>query len=134
MDQAEVVEDLPVERGEIVSSLEAGDGRHELLLPEEAHPDIVPQWRRLWDVLSSHSVLGQGHVVVLVSLHHGPGGQDGAAVLRVEGEGRAETLEGRLVVAGLYVEQPQRGVEDGALGEGLDGPCTRLQLPARPRS
>jgi hypothetical protein len=43
---AQVVEDLPVEGREVVGSLEAGDAGNELLLAEEAHPDVVPQLRR----------------------------------------------------------------------------------------
>ena len=33
-----VVENLPVEWGEVVGPLQAGDRRHVLLLPEETHP------------------------------------------------------------------------------------------------
>lgn len=46
MNHAQVIQDLPVERRQIVCSLKAGDACHELLLAEEAHSDVVPQLRR----------------------------------------------------------------------------------------
>ena len=96
VNQAQVVEDLPVEGRQVVGSLQTGDGRHELLLPEETHPDIVPQRGRLRYVLDGHFVLGEGHVVVLVSLHHGAGCQDGPPVAGIESQGSPETLKGCL--------------------------------------
>ena len=47
MHHAQVVQDLPVKRCEVVGSFKAGDAGHELLLAEEAHPDVVPKLRRL---------------------------------------------------------------------------------------
>ena len=47
VDEAQIVEDLPVEWGQVGGALEAGDGSHELALAEEAHADVVPQLRGL---------------------------------------------------------------------------------------
>ena len=87
VDQAQVVEDLPVEGSEVVGSLQTGDGRHEFLLPEETHPDIVPERRRLGDVLDGNFVFRERHVVILVSLHHRAGGQDSSPVTGLESQG-----------------------------------------------
>ena len=59
MHHAQVVQDLPIKRREVVGSLKAGDASHELLLAEETHPDVVPKLRRLGQfALSGSSVFG----------------------------------------------------------------------------
>ena len=99
VNQAQVVEDLPVKRGEVGGPLQATDGRHKLGLTEKAHPDVVPEGRRLGNGLGRHLVLGEGHVVILVGLHHGAGRQDRPGVLRLKCQGRAEILKRGLVTS-----------------------------------
>ena len=99
VNQAKVVKDLPVKRGEVGGPLKAADSRHKLGLAEKAHPDVVPEWRRLGDGLSRHLVLGEGHVKVLVGLHHRAGRQNRSGVFRLKCQGRAETLKRGLVIA-----------------------------------
>ena len=70
VNQAQVVENLPVEGGEVGGPLQAADGRHKLGLTKKAHPDVVPEWRRLGDGLGRHLVLGEGHIEILMGLHH----------------------------------------------------------------
>ena len=116
VNEPQIVQDLPIEGCEIVSPLEARDGRHKLLLPEKAHPDVIPELWRLRELPRGDAVLGQGHVPVVVGLHHGAGGEDGAGVGRVEGHGRAKLLEGELVLPGLHVEEAEGAAELGVLG------------------
>lgn len=99
VNQAQVVEDLPVEGGEVGGPLQAADGRHKLGLTEEAHPDVVPEGWRLGDGLGRHLVLGECHVVILVGLHHGAGRQDRPGVLRFKCHGRAKILKRGLVIS-----------------------------------
>ena len=59
MHHAQVVQDLPVKRCEVVGSFKAGDAGHELLLAEEAHPDVVPKLRRFRQLaVGGRSILG----------------------------------------------------------------------------
>ena len=59
MDHAQVVEDLPVKGSEVVGPLQAGDAGNELLLAEEAHPDVVPKLRRFRQLaVGGRSILG----------------------------------------------------------------------------
>ena len=99
VNQAQVVKDLPVKRGEVGGPLQAADCRYKLRLAEKAHPDVVPEGRGLRDGLGRHLVLGESHVKVLVGLHHGASRQNRPRVLRFKRQGRAETLKRGLMIS-----------------------------------
>jgi len=68
-------------------------------LPEETHPDVVPELRRVRSLHGRNSVLHERHVHVLVVLNDAAGSEDGLGIERVVGEGVAEVLERLLVLA-----------------------------------
>ena len=62
-------------------------------------------WRHehLRDVMISYEC----DVIVVMRLHHRSGGHDRSRAVRIEGHGRAQLLEGQLVLSCLHVHQSQ---------------------------
>mmetsp|Transcript_39906 Transcript_39906/g.87102 ORF Transcript_39906/g.87102 Transcript_39906/m.87102 type:complete len:343 (+) Transcript_39906:263-1291(+) len=102
--EPKVVGDDPLKWVQVESPLEAGDRGYILGLPEKAHPDVVPQLRRVRRVHRCYSVLDQCDVHVRMILDDRASCQDCLGISRIVRQGVAEVVKGFEVLPHSQVE------------------------------
>lgn len=74
---------------------------HIFLLPEKAHPDVIPQWGALRSLCGCYAVLRERHVEIPMMLHHAPSSKNGFHVARIVGKGIAQMFKRLLELTSL---------------------------------
>ena len=64
VNEPQVVSNDPFKGSKVQGLLQASDCSNVSLLPEEAHPNVVPQLRRVGRLDGRNTILDKGHIVV----------------------------------------------------------------------